>query len=152
MHYKQSGKVGLNVNQSRTVPRPLVRTNQAVIVACAAGSWLAGWHVLLAIPLVAGLFGALFGRNPVMRLARAFLRRPLAEYVAEDADGQRFNQWIAVACLAGALIAYALRLPLMGDVATAVVGLAAIVAMCGFCCGCFIRYQWRQYRYRSTGT
>ena len=129
-----------------------MRANQAIIVACAAGSWFAGWYALLAVPLVVGLLGALFGWNPVMRLARVFLRKPVTEYVAEDADGQRFNQWIAIACLAGALVAYALRLPVVGDIATAIVGLAAIVAMCGFCCACFIRYQWRQYRYRSTGT
>ena len=138
------------MHQPAVIPRPLVRANQAVIVACAAGSWLTGWHALLAVPMAAGLLGVWFGYNPVMRIARLFLRKPLTAYKPEDADAQRFNQIIAVFLLAAGWAAYAMRMTVVADVITAAVGMAAFVAMLGFCCGCFLRYQWRQYRYRST--
>lgn len=140
------------MQQPASIPRPLVRANQAVIVACVAASWLTGRHALLVIPLAAGLFGVLLGYNPVMRIARLFLRKPLTAYVPEDADAQRFNQIIAVFLLAGGWAAYAVRMEAVADVLTAAVGTAAFAAMLGFCCGCFLRYQWRQYRYRNTRT
>ena len=82
-----------------------------------------------------------------MRLARQFLRKPLSEYAAEDRIQQQFNQCIAVICLAIGLAAYAAHWTIVAYVFTAIVALAAFVAILGFCVGCFIRYQWSQYRY-----
>ncbi|MDT0161348.1 MULTISPECIES: DUF4395 domain-containing protein [Bacillus] len=125
----------------RSIPRPLVRTNQWFIVISVAASWLTGQEWILAIPLIAGLMGLLFGFNPVMRAARTFLKKAPSAYIPEEWDQQQFNQVIAVVCLAGGLLSYALGFTILGHIFTVMVALAAFVAILGFCIGCFIRFQ-----------
>ncbi|MGM0791347.1 MAG: DUF4395 domain-containing protein [Bacillota bacterium] len=125
----------------RSIPRPLVRTNQWFIVISVVASWLTGQEWILAIPLIAGLMGLLFGFNPVMRAARTFLKKSPSSYIPEEWDQQQFNQVIAVVCLAGGLLSYAFRFTILGHLFTIMVALAAFVAILGFCIGCFIRFQ-----------
>jgi uncharacterized membrane protein HdeD (DUF308 family) len=125
----------------RSIPRPLVRTNQWFIVISVAASWLTGQEWILAIPLIAGLMGLLFGFNPVMRAARTFLKKEPSAYIPEEWDQQQFNQVIAVVCLAGGLLSYMFGLTILGHIFTIMVALAAFVAILGFCIGCFIRFQ-----------
>jgi hypothetical protein len=134
----------------RAIPRPLVRTNQWFIVICVAAAWISGQYWLLALPLAAGLLGLMFAFNPVMRLAKQFLRKPMSEYIPEDWEQQQFNQVIAVVCLAIGLIGFALHWYVVAYIFTIMVALSAFIAILGFCIGCFIRYQWKQYHYRRT--
>jgi hypothetical protein len=134
---------------NRSIPRPLVRANQWFIVISVVATWMTGQEWLLALPLVAGLLGLFFGFNPVMRLAKLFLTKHPSEYVPEDADQQQFNQIIAVICLSVGLISYLAHWMIVAYIFTAMVALAAFVAILGFCIGCFIRYQWQQYRYKK---
>lgn len=134
----------------RSIPQPLVRTNQWFIVLSVIASWLTGNVWILAIPLAAGLSGLLFGFNPIMRIARSFLKKPVKEYIPEDWEQQQFNQLIAVICLAGGLVSYLLGIPLLGYIFTIMVALAAFIAILGFCIGCFIRFQWKKYQARKT--
>lgn len=136
------------MSQSSFIPRPLVRTNQWCIVIAVVLTWITGQYWLLAIPFLAGLGGILFGLNPIMRIAKLFLRKPMKDYIPEDRDQQKFNQMIAVVCLAFGMIGYALHMPVLAYIFTAMVALAAFIAILGFCIGCFIRYQWTQYRHR----
>lgn len=133
-----------------SIPRPLVRANQWVIVICVLAAWLSGQYWLLAIPLAAGLLGLFTGFNPIMRFARLFLRKQPSEYIPEDTDQQQFNQVIAVVCLALALIGFAVHWTVMAYIFSTMVALAAFIAILGFCIGCFIRYQWTQYTYRRS--
>lgn len=61
--------------KAKGIPRPLVKTNQAVIVISVLLTWLTGQHWILAIPLAAGLSGLLFGYNPVMKAGVNFLKK-----------------------------------------------------------------------------
>jgi len=133
-------------DEIRTIPRPLVRTNQWFIVISVISTWLTGLEWILALPLLAGISGLLFGYNPVMRIASSFLRKKKSDYIPEEWDQQQFNQKIAVGCLAGGLIAYANGLTLLGNIFTIMVALAAFIAILGFCIGCFIRFQWSKYK------
>jgi hypothetical protein len=135
---------------SPSIPRPLVRTNQWFIVLSVVLTWVSGEAWILALPLFAGLFGLVFGYNPVMRLAKQFLRKHPSEYIPEDRSQQQFNQVIAVFCLAMGLIGYIFGWTVMAYVFTAMVALAAFIAILGFCVGCFIRYQWMQWKYRMS--
>lgn len=130
----------------RSIPQPLVRTNQWFIVISVAISWLTGLESILILPLLAGLSGLLFSYNPVMRAARFFLKKHPSQYIPEDWEQQQFNQKIAVICLAGGLVSYANGLIALGHFFTIMVALAAFVAILGFCIGCFIRYQWIKFR------
>ena len=135
--------------QPQSIPRPLVRTNQWFIVLSVVATWISGQYWLLALPLVAGLMGILFGVNPVMRFAKLFLQKPVNQYIPEDKNQQRFNQIIAVACLVLGIIGYATHIAVLAYIFTTMVALAAFIAILGFCVGCFIRYQWLQYRHRQ---
>ncbi|UOE55702.1 DUF4395 domain-containing protein [Bacillus sp. CMF12] len=137
-------------NTPGSIPRPLVRTNQWSIVLSVLASWLTGEAWILAIPLLAGIMGLLFGYNPIMRTAKHFLRKKPADYIPEDWEQQQFNQVIAVACLALGQISFLLGWTAAGYVFTAMVALSAFVAILGFCIGCFIRFQLNQYKYRKS--
>lgn len=133
---------------SKSIPRPAVRTNQWFIVISVLISWVTGMHWLLLLPLIAGLLGIFANYNPVVRLALMFLRKPPASYVPEDAEQQRFNQTIACILLLLGFISFQLNWTALAYIFTVMVALAAFVAILGFCIGCFIHYQWTQYRYR----
>lgn len=133
---------------SRGIPRPLVKTNQAFIVLSVLLSWITGQYWFLALPLAAGLSGILFGYNPVIKLAAKFLTKERSAYVLEDWEQQQFNQSIAVFCLGGGLLSFLAGWTIAAYIFSAMVAVAATVAILGFCIGCFIHYQWRMYTYR----
>lgn len=133
-----------------SIPRPLVRTNQWSIVLSVLVAWLSGQAWILAIPLLSGIMGLLFGFNPIMRFAKLFLKKQPSEYIPEDWDQQQFNQVIAVACLAFGLISFLLGWTFAGYAFTAMVALSAFIAILGFCIGCYIRFQLNQYKYRKS--
>lgn len=132
----------------RSVPRPLVRLNQWFIVVFVLLTWVTGQEWLLLLPLIAGLLGLLLKFNPVMRFGKLFLKNSPSEYIPEDHAQQQFNQVIAVVCLAIALVSYAMGWIVTAYIFTSLVALAAFVAILGFWIGCFIRFQWTQYRHR----
>ena len=136
------------MTQPVSIARPLVRTNQWVIVIAVLSTWLTHHEWILLLPLVSGVLGLVFHFNPIMRLARLFLRKPAKEYAQEDRDQQNFNQAIAVACLTLGFLSYLTHIMIAAYIFTALVATAAFVAILGFCIGCFIRFQWNQYRYR----
>ncbi|WP_375090896.1 DUF4395 domain-containing protein [Peribacillus sp. RS7] len=137
-------------SEIRTIPRPLVRTNQWIILLSVATALLTGQIWILAIPLAAGLLGLFFNFNPVMRLAKLFLKKKPSDYIPEDHSQQQFNQAIAVVCLGLGLTSFLLGLNVIGYIFTLMVGMASLIAILGFCIGCFILYQWKQYSYRRS--
>ncbi|MEC0183174.1 DUF4395 domain-containing protein [Paenibacillus peoriae] len=131
-----------------SIPRPLVRANQWVIVLSVVFTWITGVYWVLAIPLVAGLLGVIFNFNPVMRVAKLFLKKSPSSYMQEDRGQQRFNQLLAVFFLLVAWVGFIFQWSIVAYVFSAMVLVAAVVAILGFCIGCFILYQWSQYQYR----
>lgn len=132
----------------RSIPRPLVKTNQWTIVLSVVLTWLSGQEWFLLVPFVAGMSGLLFGFNPIMQIAKLFLRKDPKAYIPEDWEQQQFNQKIAVSCLGIGFVGFLLGWNGVGYVFTILVAVAAFVAILGFCIGCFIHFQWNQYRYR----
>ncbi|MFE4813252.1 DUF4395 domain-containing protein [Peribacillus simplex] len=137
-------------SEIRSIPRPLVRTNQWVILLSVATALLTGQIWILVIPLTAGLLGLLFNFNPVMRLAKLFLKKKPSDYIPEDHSQQQFNQVIAVACLGLGFTSFLLGWNVTGYIFTLMVGMASLIAILGFCIGCFILFQWKQYSYRRS--
>ena len=134
----------------RSVPRPLVRLNQWFIFLSVVATWASGIEWILALPLLAGILGLTFGFNPIMQVGKLFLRKKPSEYIPEEWAQQQFNQLIAVICLAGGLISYLLGWEIVAYIFTGMVAVASFVAILGFCVGCFIRFQWQQYRYKKS--
>jgi Domain of unknown function (DUF4395) len=132
----------------RSIPRPLVKTNQSVIVISVLLTWLTHNEWILLIPFLAGLSGILFGYNPIMQFAKVFLKKPMKSYIPEDWEQQQFNQKIAVFCLGAGFLSFLLGWSVVGYVFTIMVAAAAFIAILGFCIGCFILFQWKQFQYR----
>ncbi|WP_305954364.1 DUF4395 domain-containing protein [Paenibacillus sp. FSL R7-0337] len=103
---------------------------------------------MLALPLAAGLSGLIFGYNPVIKLCSPLLKKPRSAYVLEDPEQQQFNQKIAVFSLAGGLVSFLAGWTIAGYLFSLMVGIAATVAILGFCIGCFLHHQWRMYTHR----
>jgi hypothetical protein len=131
------------------IPRPYVRANQWFQVISVTLALLVDQSWILAIPWAVGVYSLAFGKNPLFALVRPFLAKPPSGYPMEDPAQQRFNQWIAVACLSLSLLGFLSGLPVVGTLFALLVGTAAMVAILGFCVGCFIRYhylRWKQNR------
>ncbi|MDR0199716.1 MAG: DUF4395 domain-containing protein [Streptococcaceae bacterium] len=137
-----------NTTSAIGVPRPLVRTNQVVILLSIIAAFSTHLYWILLLPILAGLSGILLNRNFVIRSARHFLRKKPSEYVQEDKSDLRFNQIIATTLLTLSLISLLLGNFILGIIFAAFVFIAASVAIAGFCIGCFLHYQLRQWLYR----
>ena len=131
-----------------SIPRPLVRTNQWTIFLSVVLTWVTGQYVILLIPLISNVLGFTIGFNPIMRVAKLFLRTNPKDYMPEDAGQQRFNSSIASICLAGGFIGFGVGWSVVGYAFTIMVAVASFIAILGFCIGCFIHFQWNQYKYR----
>lgn len=134
----------------RSIPRPLVKTNQWIIVGSVLLTWLLGQEWILLVPIISGVLGLLFDFNPVMKIARLFLKKDPKAYIPEEWEQQQFNQKIAVSCLGIGFISFLIGWDTLGYIFTILVAVAAFVAILGFCVGCFIHFQWKQYKYRHT--
>lgn len=138
------------MEKSISIPRPLVRVNQWTIFGSVILTWISGQYWILTIPLVANLLGIFTGFNPIMRFARLFLKRNLKAYIPEDVQQQKFNSSIASICLAGGLVGFLYGNPVLAYAFTIMVAIASFVAILGFCIGCFIHFQWKQFMYRRS--
>ncbi len=127
-----------------SIPLPIVRLNRLIIV----GGVLAA--LALQAPLITTLLflliapAALFGRrfSPVYQIGRRLLARQIDPNAAgEDARLMRFNNSIAALMLGGAQIAFLAGAPAIGYGLAIGVALAALVALLGFCLGCFLYFQ-----------
>ncbi|WP_347550126.1 DUF4395 domain-containing protein [Pseudalkalibacillus hwajinpoensis] len=133
-----------------SIPRPLVRLNQSFIFIFATSFVLFSQWIFLALPLGVGLMGLLFHFNPIIKVGKSFLRKPMNSYIPEDADQQNFNQKIAVILLTVSLIFHIAGVQWLSFTAAIMVALASLVAILGFCIGCFIRFQWKQFQYKRS--
>ena len=136
-------------NHPYSIPRPLVRLNQWTILLSVILTWITGVYWILLLPLLANLSGVVLKVNPIIKLGRNFLKKDPKSYIPEDAQQQRFNSTIAVACLALAFIGFAFAIPALGWTFSIMVALASFIAILGFCVGCFIHFQLNQFKYRQ---
>ncbi|KGR79346.1 DUF4395 domain-containing protein [Ureibacillus manganicus] len=136
--------------QVQSIPRPLVRVNQWTILLSVLLTWITGQVWILLIPLIANLSGVLFNFNPIIKMARVFIIKEGKSYIPEDVVQQKFNACIALFCLSGGFISLSIGWALVGFVFTILVAVASFIAILGFCIGCFIFFQFKQYQYRRT--
>lgn len=138
------------MSQPQIIPRRLVRLNQWTILLSVILTWLTGISWILVIPLAANLLGVLVNFNPIIRCGRLFLKKAPSSYIPEDAQQQKFNASIASFCLAGGFITFLLKWQVIGYVFTGMVAIASSIAIAGFCIGCFLHFQLKQWQYRRS--
>ncbi len=149
-YIKRIRKVGFRMSLPHAIPRPLVRLNQWTILLSVFVTWITGAIWVLAIPLVANLMGVFCNYNPIIRFGRLFLKKAPSTYIPEDAQQQKFNASIASFCLSGGLLGYLLNWQVVGHIFTAMVAIASSIAIAGFCIGCFLYFQLKQWQYRRS--
>lgn len=132
----------------KTIPKPLVLVNQWTIVLSVIVALVTQSAWILLLPLISGLMSLFTGFHPIMAISKKFLTKPLNEYIQEDYDQLQFNQWMSVGFLLVATISFFVGWSMLFYIATVLVGLAALIAILGFCVGCFIRFQYQQWMYR----
>ncbi|GLC88084.1 DUF4395 domain-containing protein [Lysinibacillus piscis] len=136
------------MSQLQFIPRPLVRLNQWIILLSVLLTWITANAWVLLLPLMANLWGVLVGVNPIIKVGKVFLRKPLSTYIPEDKQQQKFNSGIASFCLGIGWLSYMLHWQLVGHLFTAMVAIASSIAIAGFCIGCFVQFQWKQWQYK----
>lgn len=132
------------------IPYPIVAVNRGIIVG---GVLLALWSdqpLITTLVLALLLPAALFGRkaSPIFRIGSILFKEAISHAPTEDQRVQRFNNIIAVVMLGAAQLAFVLGAAWLGWVFSVAVAFAALVALCGFCVGCFLYFQFRINRSR----
>jgi MFS family permease len=131
-----------------TIPKPLVLASQWTIVLSVVIALITQNAWILFLPLVSCLLSIFFRFHPIMLIVKRFLKKPLNQYLQEDPEQLQFNQWMAMSFLLVAVVSFVLDWKMIFNLATIMVGMAALVAILGFCIGCFIRFQFQQWQYR----
>ncbi|MCU6797902.1 MULTISPECIES: DUF4395 domain-containing protein [Paenibacillus] len=130
----------------KEIPIPYVRSNQVGIVLFVLLAILLQQPILIiilwalqVIPMVLGLRANLF-----INIAKPFLTNKIQGAQTESQELLRFNNSIAVVLLSIAVICFCFSWSsIAGYLFAAMVGIAASIAICGFCIGCFLYYQWK---------
>lgn len=134
----------------KTIPQPLVTLNQWIIVGAVVIALLTQTVWPLLVPFIANGMSLAFGYHPILAPAKRLLKKPMSSYIQEDVAQLRFNQMMAVGFLALAIAGALLGSTVLFVAASLMVGIAAAVALAGFCVGCFIRFQYQQWKYRKS--
>jgi hypothetical protein len=129
------------------IPMSYVKANQTGIVLLVIASlvwtpWIL--PLLWLIELVGLLSGGKY--NVFVRIAKPFLHPEGKE--TQAAELTRFNNSLAVLFLTLSVLSYALGWTIAGIVFAAMLLAAAGAALLGYCIGCTIYFQCKQFRHR----
>ena len=109
------------------------------------------WPWLVTLDLLL-LVCALFGGPSFYAIAGKMLFKKRLSGAEVEAFGlARFNSSIAAVLFACGVIAFALNWWIAGWILAGIVALASAVALCGYCFGCTLYYQFKLNRYRLFG-
>lgn len=130
----------------KEIPEPYVKANQTGIVLFVILTAVFNQPYILLLLWIIQLLGLLTGKNAFVLLAKPFLR--IQGKPTQALELQRFNNVLAVLFLTLSLIFFALQLPVLGYIFAAMLFLAAFVALCGYCIGCTVYFQYKQFKAR----
>lgn len=130
----------------KEIPEAYVKVNQIGIVLFIILTAVFNQpYILLALWLIQ-VIGLLSGRNLFVLLVRPFLNVKGA--ATQAVELQRFNNKLAVGFLTVSLLAFVAQLQVVGYIVVAMLFAAAFVALCGYCVGCTVYFQYKQFKAR----
>ncbi len=134
------------------IPVPYLRANQTGIVAFVIIAAIARQPLLIVLLWVIQVVGLLFGvkANLFIQFAKPFLKKRILHALTESKELSRFNNLLAVIFLTISLVFYALGWTIAGYIVAGMLAAAAFAAICGFCLGCFIYFQYKLLKNRKT--
>ena len=129
------------------VPVPYLRSNQIGIVLTVLIAIITQQPLLIALLWVVQVLGLLLGlkANLFIRLAKPFLKESIKDAPTEEKELSRFNNLLAVIFLTLSLISFALGWNVTGYIFVGMLAIAASLAICGFCLGCFMYFQYKKF-------
>lgn len=130
----------------KEVPMIYVKANQAGIVTVILIAFVFQQPWLIFALWVIQTIGLLLGGqwNLFVRIAKLIVK-PSSTGATQAAELQRFNNTLAVIFLTISIISFSLGSAIVGYVFAAFLFVAAFVALLGYCIGCTIYFQYKQW-------
>lgn len=132
---------------------PIVKLNRAILVTGVVAAILLHQPLITTLLFLLILPAAIFGRKGSLVFfagSRLFAKWNI-DAATESPELMRFNNSIAALLLGSAQVAFATGASLTGWILSGAVAVAATIALCGFCFGCFLYYQFRLNRHKLFG-
>jgi len=127
------------------VPMPYVKANQVGIVVFVLLSTILQLPTLFLVLLwVIQISGSIFGSNLFIQLGKAFVKAEGKEVQAGEL--QRFNMTLGILFLTASLLCFANNWNMAGYILSWIFGIVALIALCGYCLGCTIYYQFKRIK------
>jgi hypothetical protein len=126
------------------IPLHQVRGNQLGILLSIVTSLIIQQPLFLILPLAVQLVSRTYGikYNLFVRLFSPML--PVSSKT-ESRELLRFNQLLAILFLMVSLVTYAFNLLIVAYISLTLLTIAVILALSGFCLGCFMYFHWKQF-------
>lgn len=141
------------VIKMKEIPIPYVRTNQAAMVLFITASVLLQQPILILLLWVIQVVGLVSGGkgNLFIMVVKPLLQGHVGKFDTEAFELQRFNNSIAVILLTFSnLFLFVMPWSTAGYVFAGMVAIAALMALFGFCIGCFLYFQFKQFKHRRS--
>lgn len=126
------------------VPLHRVRGNQTGILLSIIATLLLSQMWILLIPLAVQLISRQFGVKYNV-FVRIFASMFPVSAKTESRELLRFNNGLAILFLTITLVAFAFGFTLLAYISLGMLTVAVVLALSGFCLGCFIYFQWKQF-------
>lgn len=135
------------------IPLPIVRFNRALLSGGILFAFILKEPLLTTALFLLILPAALFGRrwSPVFMAGSLLFAKRIPGASTDSPEVMRFNNAIAAILLGAAQVSFLLGADTAGWILSGIVALAAAVALCGFCFGCFLYFQFNLQRYKLCG-
>lgn len=140
-------------HNTEAIPLPIVRFNRVILLGGIVTAILLSQPIITTALFLLILPAVLYGRKAslIFLAGSKLFEKQIRGAETESAALMRFNNSIAAILLGAAQVAFILDAPLAGWILSGIVAVAAAVALCGFCFGCFLFYQFNLQRYRLFG-
>lgn len=131
------------------IPMHYVRANQSGILLFIIATVATGQPLLLGIPLIVQIISRTYGikYNVFVRLLAPLLPQSSK---TEARELLRFNNLLAILFLVGSLVFFVTGIEIVAYMFLAMLTIAVVLALSGFCLGCFMYFQWKQFRARQS--
>jgi hypothetical protein len=128
----------------KEIPMPFVKSNQTGIVLFSVLAILLQSPWLIAALWVIQALGLAFGLrlNAFVKVARPFLK--IQGSGTQSSELTRFNNVLAVTFLTLSLISLSVGMNTLAYVFVGMLAFAAFLAICGYCIGCTVYFQFKQ--------
>jgi L-asparagine transporter-like permease len=138
---------------SNGIPMPIVTLNRSVLLTGIILGYILHQPLFTTALFLVVLPAVLWGQKAsLIYFVGSRLFRKLNQNAATESPLlMRFNNSIAVIMLGVAQFAFLFGATTTAWIISGMVALAAFVALCGFCFGCFLYFQFNMQRYRLFG-